>query len=138
MNTNPYQKPVGYSACLLSYIFYLIGPLTLGIIWLAGLIVAITSKTDAAPEIKEHLDYAKRLGVSGLVSYIIIIVVTYLLSVALSNFYWSCYPFCFIFVFGLGFVKFITWIPLIIWWIWSIVKTVRGLNALTSGTDAPA
>ena len=119
MNAETNQKPAGYIACLITYIFYIVGPFTMGILWLAGLIVAIVSKGDAAPEIKEHLNYATGLGISGLISYIIVVIITLVLIAT---------------IFG----AVIAWLPYLIWWIWSLVKSIRGLNALTSGRNAPA
>ena len=118
MNTETYQKPAGYTACFITYIFYLVGPFTIGILWIAGLIVAIVSKSDAAPEITGHLDYAKRVGITGLISLIIVVIISFMLNATL-----------------IGAV--IAWLPYPIWWIWSLVKSIRGLNALTSGADAP-
>ena len=112
------QKPAGYTACLITYILYIVGPFTMGILWLAGLIVAFVSKSDAAPEIGEHLDYAKRVGITGLISYIIVVIITFILIATL-----------------IGTV--IAWLPYLIWWIWSLVKSIRGLNALTGGRNAP-
>lgn len=119
MNAEPYQKPAGYTACVITYIMYIVGPLTMGILWLAGLIVAIVSKNDAAPEIEEHLDYAKKIGINGIIFFVIVIVITLILIATL-------------------FGAILAWLPYLIWWIWSLVKTVRGLNALTSGASAPA
>ena len=28
------QKPAGYTACLITYILYIVGPFTMGILWL--------------------------------------------------------------------------------------------------------
>lgn len=119
MNAETSQKPAGYTACLITYIFYIVGPLTMGILWLAGLVVAIASEGDAAPETKEHLNYAKRVGITGLISFIIVVIISLIMVATL-----------------IGAV--IVWLPYLIWWIWSLVKSIRGLNALTSGLNAPA
>ena len=91
----------------------------MGILWLIGLIVAIVSMGDAAPEVKDHLNYAKRMGISGLISFVIVVVISIVLIVTV-----------------IGAV--IAWLPYLIWWIWSLVKSIRGLIALTSGSNAPA
>ena len=119
MSAETNQKPAGYAACFITYILYMMGPFTFGILWLAGLIVALVSKSEAAPEIAGHLDYAKRVGITGLISYIIVVIISLILMATL-----------------IGAV--IVWLPYLIWWIWSLVKSIRGLNALTSGVDAPA
>ena len=119
MNADTSQKPSGYTACLITYILYMVGPFTMGILWLAGLIIAIASTGDAAPETKEHLNYAKRVGITGIISFIIVVIITLILIATLVG-------------------TVIAWLPGLIWWIWSLVKSIRGLNALTSGAVAPA
>lgn len=119
MSAEANRKPAGYTACFITYILYILGPFTVGILWLAGLIVALVSKSEAAPEMAGHLDYARRVGITGLISYIIVVIITVILLASL-----------------IGAV--IAWLPALVWWIWSLVKCVRGLGALTGGADAPA
>ena len=119
MNAETNQKPAGYTACLIVYILYIVGPFTMGILWLAGLIIAYVSKSDATPEIGEHLDYAKRVGITGLISFIIVLIITFILIITFVG-------------------AVIAWLPGLIWWVWILVKSIRGLNALTGGLSAPA
>ena len=116
MNEESNQNPAGYTACLIAYICYIVAPITMGLLWIAGMIVAIVSLGNAAPEIKEHLNYAKKMGISGLITFIIALVITIVLTISIIG-------------------AFIAWLPLLIWWIWSLIKSIRGLVALTRGTN---
>lgn len=110
--------PAGYTAAVIVYVCYLLAPLTVGLLWLAGLFVALVSKKDAAPTIDEHLNHAVKLGISGLIGYIIAIIIAIVLFISI-----------------VGII--IAWLPLLVWWIWSLIKCVRGLDALTSGKTPP-
>ena len=101
------------------YVAYLVGAFT-GLLWLVGLVIAFVFREKAESDslAAKHLNHQVRIGIRLLIAGIVALVI-YVVLVATV----------------IGIV--VAWIPLLVWWVWALVVSVKGLAALV-GEREPA
>ena len=97
---------------------YLIGAFT-GVFWVIGLITAFVyrEKVEEGSLVAQHLNHQVRIGIKMLIVGVVAIVIWAVLVATL-----------------IGVV--VAWIPLLAWWAWALLVTVKGLAAFV-GERAP-
>lgn len=112
----PGDREAGFVGALCVYATYLLSPLTVGLLWIVGLVLAMVLRTDATGNARAHLRSQVHLGVSGLIWLVVAYIVAGVLVVTIVG-------------------LLISWLPLLVWWLWTLVKCVQGVDRLTRGRD---